>query len=376
MASFSVIVPTFNQRALVVGALESVERQSRRPDEVIVVDDGSTDGTSEMLRAHFSSATVIAQQNRGQGFARNAGIAAAHGDWLCFLDHDDLWHPEKLARLERYLSANPLVEAVHHPVWLFSAPGGPEHGFGLGRDFVAESLDECLEQAAVALPVNDMAFLHIAGRSFERLLDGNVAMPTAVAVRRETAIRAGCFPAGHAEDWRFAQGVARLTEWETLPERLAFARLHREQTTNAVSSAYLLAALVEAWWGGRPDPGAPLTLSETRCQLVSHGGVYRTMVRSFLKEAARAHDWRLALLDWRLGAALLPRARDRVAIGALPRSWRSGRGRAMRSGVTMPLAETRRSRARDRPITWELGMDCQSAAAPGKGGRPGDGCGR
>jgi len=90
LTTFSVIIPTYNRREHLMSCLASVSAQRRRPDEVIVVDDGSTDGTLAAL-AGVGGVTVIRQANAGPGAARNRGAAAASGDYLVFLDSDDLW---------------------------------------------------------------------------------------------------------------------------------------------------------------------------------------------------------------------------------------------------------------------------------------------
>ncbi|MGK2964547.1 MAG: glycosyltransferase family 2 protein [Tepidiformaceae bacterium] len=93
----SVIVPAYNGERFLRDALESVFAQTLRPDEVIVVDDGSTDGTASVAQA-FPGVRLIQQANRGLPGARNTGIAAARGPWIALLDADDIWVPKKLER--------------------------------------------------------------------------------------------------------------------------------------------------------------------------------------------------------------------------------------------------------------------------------------
>jgi hypothetical protein len=90
---FSVIIPTLNRRAFLERALESVWAQAFTNYEVIVVDDGSDDGTQQYLTEFGDRLRWISQSNRGPGAARNAGVALAQGQYLAFLDSDDLWFP-------------------------------------------------------------------------------------------------------------------------------------------------------------------------------------------------------------------------------------------------------------------------------------------
>ncbi len=87
--------------------------QTSLPAEVAVIDDGSTDGTEDMLRREFPQARYFYQENRGVSAARNLGIEQTTGDWLAFLDSDDEWLPEKLAKQKVALSANPEFEVCH-----------------------------------------------------------------------------------------------------------------------------------------------------------------------------------------------------------------------------------------------------------------------
>lgn len=103
----SVIIPTFNRAWILAEAVESVLAQIYRDQELIVVDDGSTDGTEALLDPYADHLRVIRQPNRGVSAARNAGIAAAAGDLIAFLDSDDIWLPEKLERQVAFFDAHP-----------------------------------------------------------------------------------------------------------------------------------------------------------------------------------------------------------------------------------------------------------------------------
>ena len=92
----SVIIPTFNRKNFVPKAIESVLKQSYKKYEIIIVDDGSGDGTQDYVRSNFPMVRLIFQSNRGVSAARNTGILHSKGDWIAFLDSDDQWLPKKL----------------------------------------------------------------------------------------------------------------------------------------------------------------------------------------------------------------------------------------------------------------------------------------
>jgi glycosyltransferase involved in cell wall biosynthesis len=93
----SIVIPTYNHGRFVVSAVESALAQSYASTEVLVVDDGSTDNTRDVLAAFAGRIKYIYQENRGLSAARNTGIRAATGEFIALLDADDMWLPEKLA---------------------------------------------------------------------------------------------------------------------------------------------------------------------------------------------------------------------------------------------------------------------------------------
>ena len=98
MTEISVIITTHNRHDLLARAVESVRQQSLQPVEIIVVDDGSTDATGEWLQQQQDIRAIFHAQPCGISAARNSGIASAQGQWLAFLDDDDTWLPDKLAK--------------------------------------------------------------------------------------------------------------------------------------------------------------------------------------------------------------------------------------------------------------------------------------
>ena len=96
MPKVSVIIPTYQRSHLVGQAIESVLAQTYCDYEIIVVNDGSTDNTGEILAQYGDRIVAIHQENRGLPAARHAGIRVAQGQYIAFLDDDDLWEPQKL----------------------------------------------------------------------------------------------------------------------------------------------------------------------------------------------------------------------------------------------------------------------------------------
>ena len=94
----SCIVPVYNGERYLREALDSILAQTYRPLEIIVADDGSADGTAGVVATFGDQVRYVRQHNQGPSSARNLGIRVPTGDFIAFLDADDLWHPEKLAR--------------------------------------------------------------------------------------------------------------------------------------------------------------------------------------------------------------------------------------------------------------------------------------
>jgi glycosyltransferase involved in cell wall biosynthesis len=119
----SVIIPAFNRAYCLGKAIDSVLAQTTPVHEIIVVDDGSTDGTQELVARYKGQVDYVWQENRGLSAARNVGIAKSTGSWLAFLDSDDWWHPEKLTLQVQALENNPDAALVYVDYWQYYADG-------------------------------------------------------------------------------------------------------------------------------------------------------------------------------------------------------------------------------------------------------------
>lgn len=118
--SVSVIIPTYNRLAWLKEAVESVLSQTYPPLELMVVDDGSTDGTLDWLKNHpAKTLRYFAIPNSGPGVARNKAAALAQGEWLAFLDSDDYWLPQKLEAEIKYLKSHPDCQVIQsEEIWI------------------------------------------------------------------------------------------------------------------------------------------------------------------------------------------------------------------------------------------------------------------
>ena len=117
--NISVIIPTFNRKETLKRSIQSVAMQSYTPYEIIVIDDGSEDGTKEWLKDNFPNVKYIYQMNSGVSSARNKGIKFARGDWIALLDSDDEWLPSKLKDQANEIELNPAAKFLHtNEIWI------------------------------------------------------------------------------------------------------------------------------------------------------------------------------------------------------------------------------------------------------------------
>ncbi len=121
--ALSVVIPLFNKVDHIRRAVESVLQQSRRPEEVLVIDDGSTDGGERVVQEYASSVSLIRRPHRGVSAARNFGIEAAKGETIAFLDADDAWKPRFLEKVTVLLERFPQACAAASAYDFLTKPG-------------------------------------------------------------------------------------------------------------------------------------------------------------------------------------------------------------------------------------------------------------
>lgn len=138
----SVVIPTYNYGRFISDAINSVLAQTRPPDEIIVVDDGSTDDTAETVSKFGDRVKYIHQNNAGVCDARNRGVRESIGELIAFLDADDTWEPTKLEKQAAKFRGDPAIGLVHSGMREFDSETGETIRMHLdgGEDGVAESL--------------------------------------------------------------------------------------------------------------------------------------------------------------------------------------------------------------------------------------------
>jgi len=211
----SVVIPAHNSGPHLRATIDSVLAQSHGPLELLVVDDGSTDGTPETVESYGPAVILLRQSRRGHPAARNTGIRAATGEFLGFVDHDDLWTPDKLSRQMECFAREPQLDLVFGHICNFFSP-----------ELTAE---EC---SRLKVPLDPLP----------GLLQG------AMLARRASFDRVGLFPedrtVGDFLDW---YGRAMLAGLHThmLPETVLHRRIHRSnhqrRYRDAIESGYLRA---------------------------------------------------------------------------------------------------------------------------------------
>jgi glycosyltransferase involved in cell wall biosynthesis len=201
MARVSVIIPAHNAERFIAETVDSALAQTHPDVEVIVIDDGSSDGTGRILEAYGPAIRVHTQPNTGVGGARNTGARLATGDWVAFLDADDVWVPRKIEAQ---------LDAVGNAAWIYT------NRFNFGdRGPVPELQSDC------ALMTDGDVFVPL-------LLRGNFITVSSVMMRTRLFLELGGFVRqnGGCEDWDlWLRAAAQGHEVRYLPEPVVGYRM-------------------------------------------------------------------------------------------------------------------------------------------------------
>ena len=223
MSKVSIVIPAYNQARYLAQAIESALQQTHSDIEVVVVDDGSTDETPAVNERYLSNPYFrsVRQTNTGLPGARNRGISESTGDYLCFLDSDDYFLPEKVARQAAMLDASPELGFVYCDITTVDETGQP-----------------VTEQFSVANTQRELS-----GNLFTSLMLGGYFPPHTVMIRRRVLDLVGTFDpdlGGHAdyELWLRVSGAGfkaafiaeRLVCYRTHPDSMSKDGLHMAET--------------------------------------------------------------------------------------------------------------------------------------------------
>lgn len=253
----SVIIPTFNRCDMVREAVASARAQHGVRFDLIVVDDGSTDGTADALDREFGAAIrVLRGENRGVSAARNRGVAASHGELLAFLDSDDLWMPGKLAAQVDFFADHPEAEICQtEEIWM--------------RNGVR--VNPCAHHRK---PSGDI---------FDASLRLCLVSPSAVMLRRGLFERAGGFDEGlpACEDYDLWLRIARDTPVWLIDHALVIKRGgHPDQLSRRFwgMDRFRVAALARVIAHGNLTPHqrrAALAVLAEKCTILANGAARR-----------------------------------------------------------------------------------------------------
>lgn len=261
----SVVIPVYNRAHTIAGALESVLRQTRDAHEILVVDDGSTDHTAEIVDSYSPRVRRLTQTNQGPGKARNAGVENATGDYVAFLDSDDRWYPWTLQLFTDIIVAErPTLISGTHVDWHGGAlPDAPHHAttYTQHSDFLAAAREG----------------LWIAG--------------CAVCLLRKTFISAGGFPTENinAEDsdlWLKLGLASPFVEIRT-PPTMAYRRTPSSLISDTTKTAIGVLRILESEAAG-VYPGGLARRADRHAVISAH-------LRPACLACARSGEFQLAL---------------------------------------------------------------------------------
>jgi glycosyltransferase involved in cell wall biosynthesis len=203
MTKISIVIPVHNSVHCLRETLEHALAQTYPAHEIIVVDDGSTDATGALVESFGDRVRYIRQENAGASAARNNGIQNATGDWIAFLDHDDLFLPDKLQRQQAIVEANPELAVVYS-----------------GFTYLAE---DGSKREALAFPSSEL---------WPAIRYRTPVLPSTALVRRDALLAVGGFRSGprvrRVEDWdlwfRLMQRYS-VRAFQSIPESLLLYRV-------------------------------------------------------------------------------------------------------------------------------------------------------
>ncbi len=243
--SVSVIIPVRNGKEFIGECLDSVIKQDYQALEIIVIDDGSTDFDYQTLSQLDARIKVIRLEGRGVSHARNAGMAHASGEYIAFLDADDIWFPGKITAQVRYFESHPDVGCV----------------FGRFKRWEANEAGKFEPAAQLLEPCHALtdAEPERSGWLYTRLLTGLLVGMNTAMIRREVYQMLGGFDESMriGEDYLFWLKISRIYEMHALDGAVALYRIHGSSAMRKLDDdnhqVQMLKTAVARWGLNNPD---------------------------------------------------------------------------------------------------------------------------
>lgn len=268
----SVVIPTYNRAELLRLALRSVQTQTSPAKEIVVVDDGSTDHTAEVVSELADESTHIIYLDGPHcnrlGELRNRGVAATTGEWIAFLDSDDIWSADRLDRQLNALRQSPEAGLAFCNVQRFSESGpvGPGPYLSMSADYNGHILGDLLEEP--------------------------VAVPSALMVKRQAFDEVGGFAERPInEDYELTLLIAARYPASYVPDPLVFMRKHGDSRSRAHSELALLEyiRIVESFLSSHPDLPTHIRARGRRGLANVHFKLAKLYLEAGDKASARLH---------------------------------------------------------------------------------------
>jgi glycosyltransferase involved in cell wall biosynthesis len=181
--NLSVVIPAFNSEAFLDETLTAIVAQTCKPDHIVVIDDGSTDRTGDIIRRFAPAVTGMRIPNGGQGAARRLAITHCDTDWIALCDSDDVWNPDFLARRRALLDAYPDAQFTFSNFFSFGPASRP------GHNLLADAPAGWLGQWCT---IDQQGFYRVRD-PYRAFLDFNPAYPSGIVFRRDAYSRMGGF---------------------------------------------------------------------------------------------------------------------------------------------------------------------------------------
>ncbi|MBV8036904.1 glycosyltransferase [Roseateles sp.] len=299
----SVVIPCFNTERYIAATLRAVLAQAGAALEVIVVDDGSTDGSAALVEREFPQVRLIRRSNAGVAAARNAGIEAATGDWVAFCDADDIWLPGKLAAQFDTMAAAPGCR-MSYTAWHVWVSAEPEPEPTLLQRLAAEADDPGRWRGAT-------------GWLYPELLLDCVVWTSTVLMQRSLLSEIGSFDTGLriGEDYDLWLRASRVTRIERVMRPLALYRQHPGSITRSAPRDNYRGRVVQRaldTWGLAGPDGRLADAAAVRTELAGSWSQFaytqlqagqRAAARRSARAALRVQPghwpgWKLLLRSW------------------------------------------------------------------------------